>query len=90
MKQPKKETGFIFFGSQACSSLGFVLMNYAFALGSVALVTALAGVQYAFLFLFILMLSKHSRFVNEKLSGEIIKRKVVSILLIGLGIFLLF
>lgn len=90
MHQPKKETGFIFFGSQACSSLGFILMNYAFALGSVALVSALSGLQYAFIFIFVLLLSKNSRFVEEEITPEIIKRKILSIILISVGMFLLF
>lgn len=87
----KLRMAFIFLVSQIASFLAFVLINYAFSLGSVSLINALSGVQYLFLFLFVVLLSLfYPRVLREDLDKEIIKQKVVSIFLIGIGVFVLF
>ena len=58
--------------------------------GAIAFVHALAGFQYAFLFILALMLSaKHLRLLEEDISSAVIVRKTVFIFLIGTGLVLL-
>lgn len=85
------KTGFIFIAGQAAALLSFVLVNYAFSLGPVSLVNALSGIQYAFLFAFIVFLSKKfPRILKEPLKPGIVRQKVWSIVLITAGVALLF
>lgn len=51
-KKRKNKNIFLFLFNQGLGSLSFVLQNYAIFLGSVAIVTALQGVQYAVMMFF--------------------------------------
>lgn len=85
------KAGFIFIAGQIAALASFVLVNYAFSLGPVSLVNALSGVQYAFLFAFIVFLSrKFPKILKEPLKPEIVRQKVWSIVLITAGVFALF
>lgn len=78
----------LFFGNQGLAGVGFVLQNYAIALGSVALVNAMQGVQYVFLLVLgaaITMFKPQA--IKEDISKSIIIQKIIAILLIGLGLF---
>ena len=92
--QPKQKnkgnTTVLFFTGQVAGALGFVLINYAISLASVSLVNAMQGVQYAFLLIIVLILSKkYPRILSEKLSGFVLGQKILAILLISLGIGLI-
>ncbi len=90
-KKSSAKTGTIFLVGQIAAVLSFVLVNYAFSLGPVSLVNALSGVQYVFLFAFIVLFSrKYSKLLREPLRPAIIKQKVWSIILITLGVAALF
>lgn len=72
------------------SAGAFILLNYAIYLGSVSLVNALQGVQYVFLLLIAIMLSrKFPQVLKEELNSKIVVRKIIAIILIGLGLSLL-
>ena len=90
LKQSKKnkKSPLIFFGTQGLGAIGSILQNYAVALGSVALVTSLQGLQYAFIliFLFIISLFKPN-IIKEDNSGKIILQKVLAIILIAIGLY---
>jgi len=87
-----KTTG-IFIGNQAIGGGGAFLQNLAVALvktSGVALVNALQGVMYVFLFVFSLILSKKfPEILKEKISKKLLFQKIIAILLIGEGLVLL-
>jgi drug/metabolite transporter (DMT)-like permease len=86
----QKGTKVLFLGNQVLGAFGFVLLNYAISLASVTMVNALQGMQYAFLFLLILLLSrKYPALLSEALNREIVIRKTVAIAIIGMGLFFL-
>ncbi|MCD4705917.1 hypothetical protein K8R61_02450, partial [bacterium] len=70
--------------------LKFLLINYAFSINSVTLTHSLQGLQYTFLFLIILILSKKFPFIlKEKITPFILTQKICAILLICGGLFFL-
>lgn len=86
----KKGTFKIFFFGQVCGGLGAFLQRYAIKLGSVSLVSALQGTHYVFLLILTSILSiKFPKILKEKISGRILVQKIIAILLIGLGVFIL-
>jgi len=83
--------GGIFILSQVAAFLGYVLINYAIMLGPVSLVNSFSGIQYVFLFLMVVFLSKfYPKILKENLNKELVNQKIVSIFLISIGIFILF
>ncbi|MBI2050399.1 MAG: EamA family transporter [Parcubacteria group bacterium] len=92
--QPKQKgtgtTAVLFFTGQAAGALGFVLVNYAISLASVSLVNAMQGVQYAFLLIMVVLLSKKfPRVLSERLTGGVLAQKIAAIVLISIGIGLI-
>jgi len=74
--------------NQALGSVGFILQNYAVFLGSVALVNALQGVQYAFLLIISAVLAILSpRLLKETFSWRMVLQKSAAVLAIGLGLY---
>jgi drug/metabolite transporter (DMT)-like permease len=91
LKHPKAKTGVLFFTGQFFGGASFVLINYAFSLGSIALVNALAGIQYIFLFFLILPISnKFPQLLEETMTPRAIRQKILSLVIIAAGIFILF
>ncbi len=85
----KLRTGGLAVVNKGLSGLSFILLNYAIFLGSVTLVNALQGVQYIFLLVVALFLSKKfPRIIKEQVNQSAILQKVVSIafIILGLGI----
>jgi drug/metabolite transporter (DMT)-like permease len=90
-EHPKTRTGLIFFAGQFFAAISFILINYAFSLGPITLVNALAGTQYIFLFLLVLPFGKkYPHLLEEKVTKKIVGRKILSIVLVSVGIFILF
>jgi drug/metabolite transporter (DMT)-like permease len=87
--QTKAANRFFIFGNQALGALGNILQSYAISLGSVAIVNALQGVQYAFLLAFgwILTIFRPG-IIKEDLTRKIIIKKILAIILISLGLYL--
>ena len=83
----------IFLGNQAAGASAALLQNFAIALvplGLLSFVSAIGGVQYLFLFVFAVFLSRRFPSVlKEEISRSIILQKAISILLIGAGLVLL-
>ncbi|PIZ99837.1 MAG: hypothetical protein COX77_00320 [Candidatus Komeilibacteria bacterium CG_4_10_14_0_2_um_filter_37_10] len=75
---------------QVAGALSSILVNVAISLGSVTLVNALQGLNYAFLFFMVLILGKwHPEWLREELNKEIIIQKVIAIFLIIVGLYLI-
>lgn len=91
LRHPEAKASALFLFGQVLAAAGFVLMNYAFSLGPVALVNALAGAQYVFLFLLVYLFGRRSpALVGEVLTKRVVREKVVSVILMAMGVFLLF
>ena len=86
-------TAFLFWFNRVMGGGAVALQHLAVFLapfGSVAFVHAMAGFQYAFLFILALALSaKLPSIAEEPISTSVVMRKTVSILLIGAGLALL-
>ncbi len=87
-KQPKH---FVFFVSvRLAGALAFILLNWAISLGNVALVNALQGTQYLFLILLVLIISSQfPRILKEELSREVLVQKIIGVMLVSLGLWVL-
>jgi drug/metabolite transporter (DMT)-like permease len=88
-KHPAKNKFLVVF-NQLLGSVGFILQNYAISLGSVVLVNALQGVQYAFLLIISAGLALLApKLLKETFSWRIILQKLAAVAVIGLGLYIL-
>lgn len=79
----------LFFSTQLLAALGFILQNYAIALGSVAIVNALQGVQYVSLLIIAGIISIfYPQAIKENISRSMVIKKLVAIVLIVTGLYL--
>lgn len=88
---PRPHTNWFLVGTDKILGVtGVVLIQYATAIGSVTIVNALAGVQFAFLLIFIFILSRFFRqWFHEEYSRAEIIQEIISVVFIGLGLVLL-
>lgn len=87
-KSSPKGNKFLVISNQVLGSVGFILQNYAVFLGTVALVNALQGVQYAFLLLISAGLAIMSpKLLKENFSWRIIIQKSAAVIIIGVGLY---
>jgi drug/metabolite transporter (DMT)-like permease len=83
--------GALFVTNKVLAASGFILLNYSIKLGNVALVNAIQGVQYVFLFaLVIYFAKKYPKVLEEKITGKIIAQKILAVILIGCGLALIY
>ncbi|TSC95939.1 MAG: Uncharacterized protein Athens101410_263 [Parcubacteria group bacterium Athens1014_10] len=86
----RNSTGFIFIFGQTCGAFGFFLVNYAIKLGSVSLTNAFQGLQYFFLLIIVLILSKKfPKIIKEDFSHKILIQKIAAIVFIVLSLLFL-
>ncbi len=77
-------------GTIVLGLVGVILVQYATALGSVSLVNALAGVQYALIIIFAALLSKFwPRVLKEIYTRKEILQETAAVIIIGIGLVLL-
>lgn len=87
--QPKK-SWLLVLSNQALGSAGFILQNYAIFLGTVSLVNALQGAQYAFLLVISAILATiKPKILKEDFSWRSSLQKGAAVILVGLGLYLL-
>jgi len=88
-----KKTGIIFICSQASGGIANIIQGFAIFLAPVAflpILNSLRGIQYVFLFLITLFLSSFfPKILKEEISKKILAQKIVSIILIALGLAIL-
>jgi len=71
------------------AAAAFIMINWAISLGNVAVVNALQGVQYLFLFVIILLIAnKFPKMLNEQLGGGVMLQKLIGVLMVCLGLYL--
>ena len=81
----------LFLFNKGISALAHLILNYAVKLGSVAIVSALQSVQYAFIFILTLGLSYFlPRVFYESLAPKRLITKMTGIFLVSLGVAFLF
>jgi drug/metabolite transporter (DMT)-like permease len=86
----KPKNLFLFFTIRLSASIAFILLNRAVSMGNVAIINALQGVQYIFLFIIVLFLSaKFPKVLKEELGGSVLFQKIIGALLIGIGLYML-
>ncbi|MFA5000066.1 MAG: EamA family transporter [Patescibacteria group bacterium] len=84
---PNKNKFLVIF-NQGIGSVGFILQNYAIFLGSVVLVNAMQGTQYAFLLIISAALALLApRFLKENFSWRIILQKAAAVIVIFFGLY---
>ena len=89
-KEASPGSKLLYYGARVSGGAAGLLQNYAIALGSVTIVNALQGTQYAILLLLTMILSKYyPKILKERVSGEILVQKIGAIILISLGFILL-
>lgn len=87
-KSDRSKHKWLVVASQTLGSSGFILQSYAVFLGSVALVNALQGVQYALLLIISSILAVLSpRLLKETFSWRIFLQKLVAVIIIGFGLY---
>ncbi|OIO48481.1 MAG: hypothetical protein AUJ32_00455 [Parcubacteria group bacterium CG1_02_40_82] len=80
----------LFVTSKLFAAFGSLFIHLALLLGSAALVNALGGLQYVFLLILAIILSKKfPDFLKEEISGGVLAQKIVAVLLIGAGLAIL-
>ncbi len=79
-----------FFSVRLLAALAFIMLNWAISLGNVALVNSLQGVQFIFLILLVLFLSaRYPKVLKEELGRGVLLQKLIGIMLVGAGLYIL-
>ncbi|MDO8463486.1 MAG: EamA family transporter [bacterium] len=87
--RPRGSTAGLFIAGQGAGALGFFALQYAISVASPTIINALQGVQYAFLFLFAVFFGGRFPQLRERLNRRIISGKIISMVLIAIGLALL-
>jgi len=81
---------FYFLSVRIVAALAFIMLNWAISLGNVALINSLQGTQYVFLFFLVLFISaKFPKILKEELGGGVLLQKIIGVMLIGAGLYML-
>jgi len=89
-KEASTGNKFLFLGARVTGSMAGLFQNYAIAIGSVTMVNALQGTQYAFLLILTILLSvRFPKILKEDVSESKIVLKIASLILISIGLFFL-
>lgn len=90
LKQSKSPSSLLFFAGQGSGAAGSILTSYAISLANVALVNALQGLQFVFLFIMAIFLARrYPHLLEEKLTRRVIVEKIIAIVFIGAGLLIL-
>jgi len=88
-KNTKKNQLFLVLSSRVLAVVAVILIQYAIAIGSVTIVNALAGVQFAFLILLVAFLTKFvPKLFKEKFVKGELKTELLAVIIIAVGLVL--
>lgn len=80
----------VFFVNKVLSAVGSLLLNYAIAIGSATIVNSLQAVQYAFVLIFSVVLSrKVPHFFNEETHRKVMLQKGAALAFTAVGLILI-
>lgn len=89
-KQTSTGSKYLYYGARISGSIAGFLQNYAISLGSVTIVNAMQGTQYALLLVGTIVLSRYfPKILKEEVSRTIIFQKLFAIAMISTGLILL-
>lgn len=89
-KDTQKKNKGLFFVNLITGSSGGLLQSYAISIGSVAIVSAMQGIQFAFLLILTIALSLYfPKVLKEDITGKILAQKIAAVVLIAGGLILL-
>lgn len=89
-RQKTQKLSFKFALGQISGGLGELSKQYAISLGSVTLVNALQGFQYALIFIIVIITTSFfPKFLREEMSREIFFQKALAVLIIFAGLYFL-
>jgi len=89
-KRPKKsKKAGLLIAVQVLGGTGVIGQSYALSLTSASIVNALQAIQYAFIFILTALLGKKYSVLKERFSHAEIIRKIIAIILIGIGLYFL-
>lgn len=81
---------FFFLAIRLLAAAAFIMLNWAVSRANVSLINSLQGTQYVFLFLLIMFLSsKHPKILEEEMGGGVLLQKIIGVLLVGTGLYML-
>lgn len=84
------KTGLLVIGNKILAGIMFVILNFAIALGSVSFVNAMRGLQYVFIFIIMVFLSrKFPDVLKEEIGRGAVIQKISAVVLIGAGLAIL-
>ena len=79
-----------FLSIRLAAAAAFIMLNWAISLGNIALINSLQGVQYVFLIIIVFFLSaRYPKYLREELAGGVRLQKMIGIILICLGLYML-
>ena len=88
-KKNKKSQFLLVMSTRIFAIIAVLLIQYGIAVGSVTIVNALAGVQFAFLILLVALLTKFlPRFFKEKFVRGELKTEILAVVIIAIGLAL--
>jgi uncharacterized membrane protein len=89
-KEAGKGNLYLYYGARISGGLAGLMQNFAISIGSVTIVNAMQGTQYAFLLILTILFSKYyPKVLQERVSGGILAQKIAAIILISAGLILL-
>lgn len=84
----KHKVGILYLATQVFGALGFIFINYALSVASLAIVNAMQGIQYALLLVItIVAAKKYPQFINENLSRGSLLIKITGVIVISIGLY---
>ncbi len=84
------KTSYLMFFGQLMGAVGGILITYAVSLAHPALVNSLFGVQYLVILVAALILfERHSHILGENLSKPVLAQKVLGVIVLSFGLYLL-
>ena len=87
----KKRVFWVFVSNKGASAGASLLLNYSISIGSVVIINALQGIQYASVFLLALIFSLFwPGIISESYSFRAMFQKILGIMFVSLGVVLLF
>jgi len=89
-KNTQKKHKILLVLNKILAGAAFLLLNFAIAKGNVSIINAMKGVEYGFIFIIAIIFSlKFPSLLKEHLTRKTVFKKIISIILIGLGLFVL-
>lgn len=90
-KKENSNTGWLFVIGQTAGAISFVLVSYAVSISSsVAIINASRGLEYVFLLIILILLSKkYPKVLSEKMTYKIVLQKIIATAFIIAGLALL-